>query len=269
MEIDNFAVSLNFFGRHSLEYALNAVSDIGFRKVELWGNVAHMDLFDMDREVYRIDRELRKRKLRVISLYPDMRFWNLADDDENERERAKRLCQDCIAACRQLQIPRLIVSMGYFAADIPAEAKLKRAVREISELSDIAEREEIRVLAGMEGLSPKLSRELMRLSFDERFHFGIAADILDFMDDQGETKEWFEMADRAELLHMSDGPGQHLTFGDGCFPIVEMIQKICRKQPDAGRTKEFVIVQNSRKYVLEPLESMRRTAETIRRIPDC
>lgn len=100
------------FRRFSLETAFRMAARYGFDGIEIWGGRPHAYPYDMDAEETRKIRELKKAYGLEVPVYTPNALgmpYNLCSLDERERRDAMDYFKTAIRACRQMEVPRMLM----------------------------------------------------------------------------------------------------------------------------------------------------------------
>lgn len=260
MKVDNFAISTNAFARHSLRAALRVLKEAGFRKIELWGHVSQAHPWYLTpQEAEPLAKHLRCAGFEIVALHPEGGAcpWNPASDMAEVRKRAVDYYLHCLKLAQSMDVGRMIVHPGYGLRDHPAEADLEVAADSWRRIGEQAGKLGVELellhctaahLGGLEQLRQLVARADAGL--------GICADVS--LTTEEELRSALEDA-KVRGLRLADGPGGHLAFGEGKMPMEE----ICRRISGRGLLERSVISLDNRKYVLDPADAVRRTAEQI------
>lgn len=260
MKLDDFAISTNVFARYSLQGALQLLRKAGFRRIELWGHVSQMHSGDFTPTAAReLADRLRNEGFEIVAFFPEGEGcpWNPASECAAVRERGVEYYAHCLELAKAMEIGRMIVHPGYGLLDHAPETNMEAAAESWHRIGTCAEalRVEMELLhckAAHLGSLEQL-RKLVRRSDAE---LGICADVSLMTPDEMELS----LQDaKTRSYRLADGPGGHLSFGEGQRPM----RDVCGRLAERGLLKNSIIALNNRKYVLDPGRAVTQTAQQI------
>lgn len=223
---------------YSFDYFLEAMERTGVRSVELWLGAPH---FWIDTTGYfqclEKKRRIREHGLRAVSAcVPSTAYqYQYGHADREYREKSFQFFANGIRAAAAMGTEIVVVNSGFSGLDQPFEEAVKGPAQLLHRLGEVAVKEGVTLAiesltADETNIDDNLehTRELIRLA-DTPALKAMADTVAVYF--AGETLEdWFQ-AFGSDLVHMHfiDGFSKtptydHLVWGDGDYPLREMLQ---------------------------------------------
>lgn len=265
-------VGANFaFQHHRFEYFLEAMSELGFGAVELWGVAQHLDLFhETDARVAQVRNQLDAHGLAVVCLTPEQVMYpvNIASGDPELRAASLHRFRRAADICVGLGAPHLFVTPGRGYEDEPRADAWRRSADSLREIAEYAGS------LGVTCLLEPLQRVESNLVLDSRDLRGMLDDVgrddvgvvLDTvaMASAGETVADYVEAFGSRIAHVQlvDGtPTGHLAWGEGSLPLDQYVTELAQYGYTGTVTFELF---GDGSYALDPLTAWRRCADGLR-----
>ena len=253
----NLAVSLNAFARYSQTWALDALEELGFWRVELWGQVAHIhpgDLSEAEAEI--MARRVRKRGFELASYMPEAPHLNLASGDALQREMALQGWKRCIRQCAAMEIPLMPLYPGYSPLDAAPDPAIRLCMDGVDALKTEAQGRGVELLL-THAEPPSLGAWETIVALSRALNMGVALDVSLAAARGSAQMERCLSEERVRMIRLSDGPGGHLAPGDGRIELVAVALAIHR----AGMAERCVLTMDNRRNVMDPKAALRRCAQ--------
>ena len=221
------------YKNYSLDYFLDAQQSAGFKSIAFWGGPPH---FWLDYITYSdcklIDKKIRSRGLNCVGFVAaSVLYRNQFCLNETEyREKSYRYFCNGIKAAAELGSKYVHVNSGWGYKTEDREEAWKRSRDMLYRLAGVAQQEGI--VLTLETLRPDETGLVVTIKdakrmFEEINHpsFKIMLDTNPMGVAHETIWQWFETFGRnIENLHFVDGtPYGHLIWGDGYFPLEEML----------------------------------------------
>lgn len=231
---EQIAVMNQHYQNYSLDYFLDAQQRIGFTSIELWCGAQHFWLDDKRyADVRELDRKLRARGLRVVSLTcPSFSYqYQYTPFSCETREACLNYFKKGLAVAQDLGCGVMTVNSGWGCRDRAREEAWDASRALLSELAEEAERRSVTL--ALESLRSDESELVSSLEQTKQMIAQVGHPRLKAMADTiatgaaGETMEDWFAAFGKDLIHMHflDGdPYVHNIWGDGGYPLEEMLR---------------------------------------------
>ncbi len=251
---------------YSLDYFLDAMAELGFESIALWGGPPH---FYCDHLHYSdctgIGREICNRGLHLTGFLVTASQYRYqpAYEEPEQIERSYRYFENGLHACAELGCKCMTICSGYGYFDHDQEEAFQRATDMMWRLSEAAQ--SYGVLLAIESLKASETQICVKLEDVKRMHqavnhsnFKVIADTGALADNQETLDEWFT-AFGDELIGMHFVDRDHLVWGEGGLPLEEMIRTIYAHH----FTGPLMLETSVRKYMGNPKEADRRALRVL------
>lgn len=218
---------------HSFEYFLDAMEELGFESISLWGGPPHFDCDYLSYpECSRIRREAQHRGLGITGfLVTGSNYrYQIATEEREQREHVFHYFRNGILACEELGCPSMSINSGWGYLDHDREEAWKRSRDMIYRLCEEAKEHHVRLT--MESLKACETNLAVTLDDVKRMEqevchpaFFIMADTGAIVYNHERLEDWFAcFGDRIDSIHFVDG--MHLIWGDGKSALDDMMKTI-------------------------------------------
>ncbi len=126
----------NAFKHFSLEYALNALSSLDVRAVELWCKGQHVTPYDCEEQVCMIKKMIASRGMEVSALSAHLDYITA---NKELREENVRKFERVISLARLFDVDTVITASGYLHGRPPSGEMEKRFLNALERLAGHAE----------------------------------------------------------------------------------------------------------------------------------
>ncbi|MCI8453317.1 MAG: TIM barrel protein [Lachnospiraceae bacterium] len=265
MQRESFAILTNGFGRSSLEYTLQCIKKADFRNLCLWGGVTHCFAGYENREQLK---EVKERTevldLKVLSFYPEILSYpyNPAGSSEAVRRRTKDYFLRCLEAAEEMGASFLTLHPGRALLDEDRERALARAAEVLRCVAEAAEKGPVTplLLSGAANFAPGLEGSGRLFSQIGCKGLGVELDVGRLLaDKEGIAGAFCRFQDAIRLIRLYDGPGGHLAFGDGTWPLGQTVEEIGKQGYQGVIAAEF----EDRRYVTDPKRALSACTEKV------
>lgn len=246
---------------HTFEYFLDAMEELGFESIFLWGGPPH---FDCDYLSYpkcgRIQKAVRHHGLEITGfLVTGSNYrYQIATEEPDQREHVFNYFRNGILACEELGSPCISMNSGWGYQDHDREEAFKRSRDMISRLCEEARKHHVRiVLESLKSCETNLvvTMEDMKRMEREVNHpaFSIMADTGAIGYNKERLEDWFDcFGKQIRSIHFVDG--MHLTWGDGKSGLDDMIKSIITHEYQGCLALET----SGSAYLPDPIEADRK-----------
>lgn len=226
------------YKRFSLEYCLKALEKIGFSSIAFWAGPPHFQIDDCGYEdISALARQLEEHHLKCVSFTAcaSHQMYQFGIDGEEHIRQAYRYFTNGIHAASELEVPLMTVNAGNGFFNMPRANAWKRACELLHRVAEEGRR--CGVTLTVESSRPQETRTAVTLQDMKRLLNDVGHPDCKAMIDttamgaSNETVwEWFEaFGDDIRNLHFIDsGPAGHLAWGDGIFPLDDMLRCLNR-----------------------------------------
>lgn len=247
--------------RYSLKRFLNKAEQSPFNYIDLYCSAPQMNIFTYPlTRLIELDRELRRRKLEVISITPENCTYpiNFCTSDDTTRESSIRYYQRAIDTAEFLGCPYVQISTGFGYFDATRDQAWENCHYSLEVLVAYCERKGVRLL--LEELKSTTTNVLitssdLRRMLDEIGSNAISAMVdTDQMTYAGETiNDYFDcLGSRLQYIHFNDRG--HTIPGDSDFPMNDYYRQIIDHDFNGGCSFEIC----DRRYFRNPDEATDR-----------
>lgn len=249
----------------SLDYFLDAQYEIGISNIELWMSMQH---FPLDSLTYGNCKELMKKLVKrnqqiVCATFPSCDFqYQYACQDKNYRRKCINYFQNGLRAAEELGAQIVTANSGWGYWNEPESEGLKAVKEILGQVVNLAEQKNMTVV--LETLTADESRLINNMhklkQFVDEFDSQSLKVMIDTvaMAEAGETmEEWFQLfGSDIRYMHFIDGKQswEHLAWGDGNYPLGEMIQVINKYQYEGYLSQELI----TQSYLENPIKADKR-----------
>lgn len=260
MNATDLAISTNLFARNTLDFALASLGRAGFDRLELWGHVAqfHPGYLD-ERQARQIGERVRDAGFDIVSFFPEGGAYplNPASTDEALRRDTVGYYRHAIDLGRAMGVRRMTFHPGHGLRDRPPEEAVSAAARTWRALGLYAIDSGIEVsLCHCTAVGLGSIDQLGALVEATGVAIGVALDVSLAAQAPDAMQKCLAQGGPINAVRLSDGPGEHLAFGDGHLPL----RAICGNIIDSGYWERTIITLDNRRYVLDPDRAVRQTA---------
>lgn len=259
----NWIVSACGFGRNTLAFALQKIEAAGFRRFELWGNVAHFyPMRTTTGEAAAMAADIRRRGFEIPSFLPASAAdpFNLASTDRTLREASVSYYAHCIALSDAMDVRCMIVHPGYGLRDGSPERARELAAESLDGLARRARELGVELVLLHTGAVHTGDWDAL-CALSKRTALGVALDVSLTAEEGGVFRERLQPENRVQLVRFSDGPGGHLEFGGGSLPLRTIFGEIAA----AGLAERTVLTLDNRRTILAPEAALERTAAQMKK----
>ncbi|MCC7571257.1 sugar phosphate isomerase/epimerase [Candidatus Micrarchaeota archaeon] len=225
LRLDQFAAMNIMYSRYSLDYFLDSMQKIGYKKIEFWGGTPHYIFFDHGAKQQKsIKKKFRDRNLDMICFTPEQCFYpvNIAAEEKMLRERSVEYFFHCIEDASGFDCSNMLFTSGWGDFDKPRKEAWKRSEESLDMILKKAELEGITIL--YEILQESESNLVTNFETLKKMIEGYDSDNLKCCLDTvplccaGETLEdYFSyFGEKIDHIHLNDGtPSGHMAWGEG------------------------------------------------------
>ncbi len=253
---------------YSFDYFLDAMQELGFRSIAVWGGPPH---FYCDHLMYedtkKIKNSIRNRSLKITGFLVTASQYRYqpAYEEPEQFERSFRYFSKGLCACAELESPIMTICSGYGYFDHSRQDAFSRSADMLHRLSEKAE--EYGVLLALESLKMSESQICVSLHDVREMMDAVSHPALKVIADtgaiydNGETLEqWFgEFGDDIVGMHFVDR--QHMLWGEGGLPLDSMIASIVNHR----FTGPLMLETSVRKYMDDPKAADQRALNILDR----
>jgi protein FrlC len=219
----------------SLDYFLDAVVRCELQTIELWGAAPHVYVEEMSlADIARIRKEINKRQLNVCCFTPEITNYpiNIAAQEVHVRKRSIDYMLKSMQVAAELDIKLMQISSGSGYYNEPTDEAWKRSRNSLETIVKQAE------LLGIQmSLEPLLSHDsnlVNSVPSAQKMLEDIASPFLGILIDtvtmaaSGDSLNDYFKAFGSQIKHVQlcDGPGGHLTWGDGSLKLHDYLQAL-------------------------------------------
>ena len=253
---------------YSFEYFLDAMQELGFESISIWGGPPH---FDCDWKGWQDTSYIRKgaehRNLKItgfLATSTNYRYQVGVTEPEH-RERAFQYFANGIRAAAECGSPSVGINTGWGYRDMDREEAFKRCADMLYRLCDVCR--ENGVYLALESLKSLETTVGVTLSDIKRMADEINHPSLRIMPDTGAVsyngerlEEWFQVfGEKIIALHFVDG--MHQAWGDGGSPLADMMQTL----EQHGFKGPLMLETSAGKYMTDPKEADRKAMAVLSR----
>lgn len=265
-------VAMNMhFQRHSFDFFLKTISEMGFSAFEFWAGEPHFCLPLQGRgKAKEIQKKISAYGLCVACLTPEQCLYpyNIASADAEIRAKSVAYFTDYMKVMAIFKTDKILVTSGWGQFDEPEEEGWKRALDSLHQIVKRAEIEGVDVM--FETLLPNESNLANSLASTRRIleniqsdRFFLCADTVVVCREGKSLKDYFEsFGPRIRHIHLNDGtPTGHLTWGDGTQDLKAHLETLENQSYSGYMTLEL----GQESYFREPKAHLLRGYEYLLR----
>ncbi len=256
---------------YSLEYFFDAMEELGFESVSIWGGPPHFDCDYMGyQECKKVRQQVERRGLSVEGfLVTGSNYrYQMAEQDKSQREHVFQYFRNGILACEEMGSPYMSVNSGWGYWDCDREDAFCRSSDMLLRLCEEGEKHHVSI--AMESLKACESNLVVTLEdtrrmFDKVNHpwFQIMADTGAIVYNGERLEDWFQcFGDKIGAIHFVDG--MHLAWGDGKSPLDDMVFSIMKHRYQGCLALET----SGGRYLANPKEADRKAITILSRFTD-
>lgn len=248
--------------RYSLEYALDSLERIGAKEIEFYACFPHFYLEDknLSSDLAMLKKKLADRKLQVRCVTPEQCRYpvNIAASDGIRREKSMETFRKAILCAAELGGQYVVLLAGYGTLDEEESEVWKRSVASVSELSRMAEWNEVTLVletSPREYATTHNSKDVVRMI--REIGSGAVKGMIDTatLGVSGETMRQAvdDLEGNLRHMHIADGiPNGHLIPGEGNLDFPGMLKVL----DDIGYKGALSLEILNDKYVRDPHTAM-------------
>jgi protein FrlC len=257
--------AMNFHYKfYPFDYFLSIQQELGLRNIEVWAGRPHFLLDEYnweDTNAFR--KKIEQRGLHIAVFSPECTIYNygLCTWDPIAAEHSMRYFKNGIYACSELGAKTMVLNCFGGARDEKKECIYDRAVKRLSELAAVAEKQNI--ILAIETLRPEDSPVLNTLAELKTLLTDVGSKNVKACLDltaaglAGETMStWFSvLGSQVHHIRFMDGrPQGRLVWGDGLRPLEDYIE-VMHRNAYQGYISLYL---NDSRYFDEPEKADRR-----------
>jgi protein FrlC len=258
------------FQHHSFRWTAERLSELGFRRMELWGIAPHLDLFQDDRGRLRdVISILDDCGLSVHCFTPEQVLYpiNIASGDKAYREASVERFIRAADIAAELGAKYLFLTPGRGFENEDRERGWAHSVQSLDRIAGHARQAGLRcLLEPLQRLESNLVNDVADL---ERMWRELSADNVDLVLDlvamatAGDNVADYlaRFGERLAHVHIVDGtPAGHLVWGDGNLPLKDYIAALDAVDFNGAFTFEPF---GNGSYALDPVAAWKRCLSAI------
>ncbi len=260
--MDRFAVVNILFQFYSMDYFMESMADVGFKKIDLWTAYPHLLLDDdYEKQCEYIRKRCDSLGLQVTNLIPKVIGWplNIADADEKIRNRAVAYLKRAIDASDILGADSLQLVPGTGLYDQPVQPAWERSRDSLCKVAEYAqEKGKSLALEAIQIVESNLvgNKDTLKKMVEEVNSPALGA-VVDttHMEKNGESlDDYFALlGDKIRRIHLNES--DQLPWGEGHSQIQVYFNQIRR----AGYKGEFSLEICSKVHYLKPRIALKNT----------
>jgi len=130
-----FGFFTNAFKNFSFEYAIDSLSELGYRGIELWCKGQHITPYDKDEKIEQIKSQLSERNLEIYALSAHLDFISPSDDFRSANiEKFKRVMD----MAKKFGVKKVVTASGYLD-EVPSSGKKGMGKRFLDSMTELGE----------------------------------------------------------------------------------------------------------------------------------
>lgn len=253
---------------HTMDYFLDAMQELGFEAISIWGGPPH---FDCDWKGWQDTAPIRKgaahRGLSIAGfLVTSTNYrYQVGITERDHRERAFQYFSNGIRAAAEAGSPSVGINTGWGYRDMDREEAFKRSADMLNRLCDVCR--ENGVVLALESLKALETTIGVHLEDCQRIFDMVDHPSLRIMPDTGaiaynkeRLEDWFAaFGDRIVALHFVDG--MHQEWGEGQSPLDDMIATLVMHRFQGP----LMLETSAGKYMVHPKEADRKAMAVLSR----
>lgn len=275
--IERFAPMNHCYQQHQLDTFLREVSEIGFKKIDLWTCPTHFYVDNFWHEdVNTLRKKLSEQHLVISCLSPRQSCPNpfhLAVKNTEAIQRTRNYFQQIIYAAHELEVPRIMVTSGWSFQDEAWEVAWGRSVELCRWVCQFAQSYGVKI--AIEPLT-KSSTKLVN-SCDRMFEYFTEVDhknlkvILDtgtvLRSEDSISKYFKTFGDKIDYCHLTNYQSNqfaHVAWHDGEFELFKVLKEL----ELFGYAGDFCLEYTATKYQKNPKKVYEATYHQIKKMEE-
>lgn len=265
IRLDQLVAMNQHYKNYSFDYFLDVQERLGIKNIELWMSMQHFPLNSVKYgDCKKLLKKLQDKNMQIVAAtFPSCDFqYQYACQSKSERKKCIQYFKNGIQAAEELGANILTCNSGWAYWNQSFEEGILAAKETISEIAYLAEQKKMIIV--MESLTAEESNLIVSKKLLQGFLKEINSPALKVMIDTvammqaGETiEEWFHTFGKdIRYMHFVDGgkSWEHLAWGEGHYPLAEMLATIERYGYKGYLSQELI----TESYLKNPIEADKR-----------
>jgi protein FrlC len=269
LQFEQFAASNFHYIKHTRNFFMKSISDLGIHLIEFYMACPHFDIFNANfAEIRRLKKELDDREIQVCCSTLEQCNYpiNIASEDKILREKSIEILRKTIEYTSILEAPYTQVLGGRGSYDLPKSEAWKRSKESLITLAEVGSKNNVCLVieeASWFTTNTVYSTPLTRKMLDEVNKPFLKA-MLDNCATETANENFREcmviLGEDMKHMHFADGkPGGHFVPGEGNLPLIDYLNILDDFNYKGAITFELY----NRKYELDPHYYMKMCFEYI------